>query len=166
RANGAFHEHVDALVDTAVLERANHLQAGTVAHVRQPRIGVTTEVALENTPVLGAVENRPPFLELAYPGGGLLGMQLSHAPLVEKGAAAHRIAEMNLPAIESIGAGKGGGDPAFSHHGVRLAQERFAHQGRLRAAGGRFYCCPEPCSACAHDEYVVLVLLVLIHVVK
>src|SRR5262249_60890934 len=92
RAEGAFHEDVDPLVDAAILERADHLEPGTVADVGQPRIGVAAEVALEYPPCPGAVEDRAPFLQLAHPRGRLLGVQPGHTPVVEHLAAAHRVA--------------------------------------------------------------------------
>jgi hypothetical protein len=47
-----------------LLERADHLEAGAVADVREARVPMTAEVALEDEPVLGAVEERAPLLEL------------------------------------------------------------------------------------------------------
>ena len=57
-----FHVHVDALVDAVILQRADQLQAGAVAHVCQARKLVATEVALQNAPLAGAIEQRPPRL--------------------------------------------------------------------------------------------------------
>src|SRR5215475_3314085 len=54
--------HVD--VDAVILERANHLEAGTIADVRQSRVAVAAEVSLQDAAVLGAVEQRAPALEL------------------------------------------------------------------------------------------------------
>ncbi len=163
RAEGAFHEDVDALVDAAVLERADHLQAGPVADVGEPGIGVSAEVALEDAALLGAVEDRPPFLQLADPVGRLLGVQLGHPPLVEELAPAHRVAEVDLPAIAGVGAGQGGRDPALGHDRVGLAQERLADQGRLRPPRGGLDRGPEPRPAGADDHDVVIVLFVFIH---
>src|SRR5215470_3344156 len=50
----ALHVDVDALVDRVVLERADHLQAGAVAHVGQARVAVPAEVALRDQALLGA----------------------------------------------------------------------------------------------------------------
>src|SRR5207253_4182802 len=64
REHRALHVHVDALVDAVILKSADHLQAGAVADVRQARILVAAEVALEDAPVLGAVEERAPRFQL------------------------------------------------------------------------------------------------------
>src|SRR6202165_3411461 len=53
--NGALHIDIDALLDTAVLQRANHFKAGAVANVAETFEGVATESALQNVAVLGAV---------------------------------------------------------------------------------------------------------------
>ena len=60
-----FHVHVDALMDAVILQRADHLEAGAIADVREPRIAVAAEVALEDAAVGRAVEQRAPRLELA-----------------------------------------------------------------------------------------------------
>ena len=64
-ADRAFHVHVDALMHAAVLQRADHLQARAVADVRQPRIRVPAEIPLQDLAVLRAVEDGPPFFQLA-----------------------------------------------------------------------------------------------------
>src|SRR5262249_33846225 len=83
--------HVDrhALVDAVVLEGADHLQPGAVADVGQARVLVAAEVALEDAAVLRAVEDGAPRLQFADAGGGLLGVELGHAPVVDVLAAAH-----------------------------------------------------------------------------
>ena len=50
-----------------VLEGADHLHAGSVAHVGEPRVCVTAEVSLKDLPVLRPVENRAPLLEFVDP---------------------------------------------------------------------------------------------------
>ena len=54
----ALHVHVDALMDAVILQRSNHLQAGAVADVGQPRILVPAEVALKDASV-GECDRRP-----------------------------------------------------------------------------------------------------------
>ena len=81
----------------AVLQRADHLQAGAVADVRQARVGVAAERALQDAAVAGAVEDGAPALELAHALGRLLGVELGHAPVVQHLAADHRVAEVGLP---------------------------------------------------------------------
>ena len=153
-------------MDALVLEGPDHLQAGAVADVGEPRVGMPAEVALEDAAVLGAVEDGAPLLQLADPVGRLLGVELGHPPLVEELAAAHRVAEVDLPAIASVGAGQGRGDPALGHDRVGLAQERLADQRRLRPLRRGLDRRPETRAAGADDHDVVLVLFVFVHVFR
>ena len=50
---------------TEILERPNHLEPGAVADMGQSRIAMTAEVPLADQPVLRAIEDRTPALELA-----------------------------------------------------------------------------------------------------
>ena len=52
-----------------VLEGPDHLQAGPVADVRQPGVPVAPEVALQDEPVLRAIEGGAPLLQLEDPFG-------------------------------------------------------------------------------------------------
>src|SRR4051812_2116249 len=65
RDDGLLHVHVDRLMDRVILERADHLETGAVAHVREPRVAVSAEVALENAPIGSPIEQRAPRFELA-----------------------------------------------------------------------------------------------------
>ena len=62
RDDGALHVHVDPLVDAVVLQGADHLQTGPIAHVREPRIAMSAEVALQDAAILCAIEERAPGL--------------------------------------------------------------------------------------------------------
>ncbi len=150
----------------SVLERPDHLQAGPVADVGEPGVGVAAEVALEDAALLGPVEDGAPLLQLADPVGGLLGVELGHPPLVEELPAAHRVAEVDLPAIAGVGAGQGGGDPALGHDRVGLAQERLADQRRPRPPRRGLDRGPEARPAGADDHDVVIMLLVFVHGVR
>ena len=119
----ALHVDVDALVDAVVLERPDHLEAGPVADVGQARIAMAAEVALEDASVLGAIEQGAPALQLEHALGRFLGVQLRHPPVVQHLAAAHRVAEMDLPVVLGPDVAERGGDPALGHDRVRLAQE-------------------------------------------
>ena len=119
----AFHVHVDPLVDPVILQRADHLQAGPVADVRQARIPMSTEVALQDPPVVGAVEERAPRLQFVHARRRFLGVQFGHAPVVDVLAAAHGVGEMDLPAVAFVHVGQRSRDSAFGHHGVSLAEE-------------------------------------------
>jgi hypothetical protein len=125
----ALHEHVDAQGHGPVLEGPDHLQAGAVADVGQAGEAVAAEVALEDAAVVGAVEQRPPLLQLVDPVGGLLGVELGHPPAVEHLAAAHGVAEVHPPVVVGVDVAHGGGDAALGHDRVRLAQQGLADQG-------------------------------------
>ena len=60
------------------------LQTGSITHVRQPRVGMSTKVALEDPTIASSVEDSAPLLKLADALGCLLSVNLSHPPLVEK----------------------------------------------------------------------------------
>ena len=146
-----------------VLERANHLQSGAIADVREPRILVPAEVALEDAAVLGAIEQRAPRFELAHPVRRFLRVQLGHAPVVDVLSAAHGVGEVDLPAVAVVDVGQRRGDAAFRHHGVRLAEERLADESDRCAGAGRCDRGAEAGAAGADDQDVVLEGLVVSH---
>ena len=49
-----------------ILQRADHLEPGAIADVREARIPVAAEVALQNPSVGSAIEHRAPCFELAH----------------------------------------------------------------------------------------------------
>ena len=57
---------IEPLMYAVVLKRPDHLQAGTVTDVGEPRVGVTAEVPLKDFPILRPVENRSPLLEFPH----------------------------------------------------------------------------------------------------
>src|SRR6266511_3565253 len=67
--------------------------------VIEPRVPVTAEVALQDEAVLRAVEERAPFLELENAIGRFLRVELRHPPVVQQLAAAHGVAEVDLPVV-------------------------------------------------------------------
>ncbi|CAB4872841.1 unannotated protein [freshwater metagenome] len=82
-----------------LLERADHLKAGAVADVRETRVLVAAEVALADLALGRAVEQGAPRLELPDALGRLLRMQFRHAVVIQELAAAHGVAEVDIPAI-------------------------------------------------------------------
>ena len=156
----ALHVDVDALVHRVLLQRADHLQAGAVADVRQPRIAMPAEVALQDQAVLGAVEQRAPLLELEDAIRRFLGVDLGHAPVVQQLAAAHRVAEVDLPVVLFPHVGQRRGDAAFGHDRVRLAEQRLADEAVRAPWAERLDRGAQPSPAGADDEHVVLVRLV------
>ena len=92
------------------------------------------EVALGDAAVLGPVEQRPPALQLQHPVRRLHGVDLRHAPVVEHFAAAHGVAEVDLPVVLGPDVAHGGGHAALGHDGVGLAEERLADEGHPQAS--------------------------------
>ena len=107
--------------------------------------------------VLGAIEQRAPLLEFAHAFGGFLGMELGHAPVVEQLAAAHGVAEVNLPVVGRVHVRHGRSDAAFGHDGVRFAEQRFADHANPRTLRQGFNGGAQPGAAGADDEHVVFV---------
>ena len=150
-----LHMDVDALVHAVVLQGADHLQSGAIADVREARIFVTAKISLQNAAVFRAIEDRAPGLEFAHPSGRFLGVQLGHPPIVDVLPAAHRVGEMDLPVVAVVHVGERGGDPAFRHHGVRFAEQRFANHPDRHARRRRFDRRAQTGAARADDEDVV-----------
>ena len=94
---------------------------GAIAHVREARIPMPTEVALQDAAVLGAIEQRAPRFELADAVRRFLRVQLGHAPVVQVLATAHRVGEVHPPAVAIIHVRHRRGGATFGHHRVRLA---------------------------------------------
>ena len=155
--DGALHVDVDAQMHAAVLQGADHLEAGAVADVAEPFEGVAAKGPLQNLAVLGAVEERAPLLQFAHALGGLLGVELGHAPVVQEFSAAHGVAEVRAPVVGRIHVGHGRGDAAFGHHRVRFAEQRLAHDADAHSLGQGFNCGAQARAACADDEHVVFV---------
>ena len=158
-----LHEDLDAVGHRLLLEGADQLEAGAVADVGQAGEPVASEVALEDQPVLGPVEQGPPVLELAHPVGSLLGVELGHAPVVEHLAAAHGVAEVDLPAVLVVDVAERRGHAALGHDGVGLPQQRLADQRGAQSLGPCLDGGPQPGAAGADDDDVEVVGLVLSH---
>src|SRR5579859_1732360 len=158
--DGALHVTVETKMHTAILQSANHLEAGAIANVAEASVGVAAESALENRAVIRAIEKRAPLFEFADAVGRFLGVELSHAPVVEKLSAAHGVAEVRLPAVGGIHVGHGGGDSALGHDRVSFSEKGFANHTYRGALRERFNGCAQPGAAGANDENVVLAKLV------
>ena len=161
RDDGELHVDVDAAMDALILQRANQLEAGAIADVREPGIAVTAEVALQDPAVSRPIEHRAPRLELADAVGRFLRVQLRHPPVVDVLSAAHRVGEVDLPAVAVVDVGERRRDAAFGHDGVGLAEQRLAQQPDPRAGRGRLDRGPQPGPAGADDEDVILVSFVI-----
>ena len=111
-------------------------------------------------PSLRAIEDRAPRFELADAVGRFLRVQLGHAPVVDVLAAAHRVGEVDLPVVAVVDVGERGGDAAFGHHRVRLAEQRLADEPDRHARRRRLDRRAQPRAAGADDEHVVFVRLI------
>src|SRR5262249_60880927 len=65
RRDRALHVDRDPSMDTVILERADHLQAGAIAAATESRVLVAAEIALQDAAVGGAVKEGPPGPRLA-----------------------------------------------------------------------------------------------------
>ncbi len=157
----ALHVDVDAGRHRPILERADHLEPGPVADVRQPGMRVPAERALQDPTVRRPVEDRAPVLELADPSRRLLGVELGHPGVVEVLSADHRVAEVDLPRIVGGHVTQRGGDATLRHDGVGLSEERLADEPDVgaRVPGGDRG--PQPCATGPDDQDVVRARLML-----
>src|ERR1700730_2903222 len=163
RKNGVLHVNLDALMNAVVLQRADHLQAGAIADVREPRIFMTAKISLQDAPVFRAIENGAPRFKLAHAIGRFLGVQLGHAPLIDILAAAHGVGEMYFPVVALIDIGEGGGNAAFGHNGVCFSEKRFANQADGHSIGGCLERRAESRATSADYDNVVLESFVISH---
>ena len=163
RDDRALHVHVDPLVDAVILQRADHLESGAVADVGQPRIPVAAEIPLKDPAVAGPIEHRAPRFELADTVGCFLRVQLRHAPVVHILAAAHRVGEMDLPVVPVVDVRQRGRNASLGHHRVGFSEQRLADEADGDAGSRRLDGRPQPRAACADDEHVVFVGLVVGH---
>jgi len=136
---------------------------GAVADVGEAVVAVAAERPLGDAAVLRAVEEGAPGLQLEDPFGRLLGVELGHAPAVEHLAAAHRVAEVDLPVVLGVDVAQGGGDAALRHHRVRLAEQRLADEAGARPLGGGLDGGTQPGASRPDNDHVELVRFVLRH---
>ena len=68
------------------------------------------------------IKERTPGFEFAHGIRRFLGVQLGHAPVIQILAAAHGVGEVDFPIVTLVDVRHRRCDPAFSHHGVSLAQ--------------------------------------------
>ena len=153
----ALHVDLHPGVDAVLLERPDHFEAGAIADVGEARVLVAADVALQDSPVGRAVEERPPRLELLHAVGRLHRVELRHAPLIEVAAALHRVAEVDLPVVLRLDVAERRRHPALGHHRVGLAEERLADQADAHALGAAFDGGAQACPTRPDDEDVVLV---------
>src|SRR5438552_3574684 len=92
-------------------------------------------MSMRSAPASSAIAIPSPvsLLELEDAIRRFLRVQLRHAPVVQELSAAHGVAEVDLPVVLGPHVAERRGDPPLGHHGVRLAEERLAHDRGLRA---------------------------------
>ena len=116
---------------------------------------MTAEVALVDASIRRPIEDRSPRFELAHAVRRLLGVNFSHAPVVDVLTAAHRVREMHAPAVAIVVVPHRGSHAAFRHDGVRLAEQRLADQADGDAGVGRLNRRAQAGAACPDDQNVV-----------
>ena len=150
-----LHVHIDSLMYPVVLQRPNHLKAGSVTYMRESWIFVAAKVSLQNPTIPGAIEHCAPRFELTHTSR-LLRVQLGHAPVVHVLATAHRIGEMHLPVVAIVNIGQCCCDAAFRHHRVRFTEKTFANHADRNASRGSFDRRTQSSATGTDDQYVVL----------
>jgi hypothetical protein len=115
---------------------------------------VTAEVALENPSVGRSIEDGPPGLEFAHAFGGLLGVQLRHAPVVHVLAAAHGVGEVHAPVVPVVHVAHGGRHATLGHDRVGLAEQRLGDHRHADALRRRLDRRTEPGAAGADHEHI------------
>ena len=150
-------------MNPVVLQGADHLQTGPVAHVGQARVFVAAEVTLEDSAFFGPIEYRSPGLQLADTGGRLLGMNLRHARVIHVLAAAHGVGKMDLPVVALIHVRERRRDPPFGHNRMSFTEQTLRNDShgnaRRRGSNGG----TQSCSSRADDQNVVFANQVFRH---
>jgi len=166
RDNRALHVDIDRLIDSVVLESADHLETGAIPDVGEARIFVSAEVALKDSPVGSPIEDSAPGLELPHAIRRFFRVELGHSPVIEVLPSSHRVGEMDLPVVAIVDIRQRRGDPSLRHHRVRLAKQRFADQADRSSRMSRFDRRAQSRAAGADHEHIVLVPLVFRHLEK
>ena len=163
RDHRTLHVHIDPAMNAVVLQCADHLQTGAIANVRQPGIPMAAEVPLQNSSIRCAIEQRAPRLELANPIGRLFRVQLRHSPVVDVLAAAHGVGEVHAPIVSIVDVAERRGGSPLRHNGVRLSQQRLAHEPDARAVRRCLDRRPQARPARADHEHIMIYGFVVTH---
>jgi hypothetical protein len=163
RDDCVFHENVETKMNSMVLKSADHLQAGTVAHMREPRIPMAAEIPLQNPAVAGAIKKRSPGLQFTHARGSFLGMQLRHPPVIQVLTAAHGVGKVNPPAVPVVHISHRRSYATLGHDGVCFAKERFRNNGDLYTGSRDLDGSPQTRAPGSNNQNVVLMRDVLAH---
>ena len=147
-------------MDTVILKCPDHLKASPITHVCEPRVLMSTEVTLENFSVGRPIKKGTPLLQFSGTLGGLLRVQLGHAPTAEVLAASHCIRKVRRPSISLVNVGQRCRHPSFGHNGVGLSKQRLADKTNIDTSRSSFDGGSQPCATRADDENIVLDFLV------
>jgi hypothetical protein len=148
---------------TMVLQSADHLQPGAVAHMRQPRIAMPAKIALQNAAIAGAIEQGAPGLEFPHTRRSLFGVELRHPPVVQILTSALCVSKVNAPAVAIVHIGHGRGYSTLGHHGMGFAEKRFRNDCDLYTGGRGLDGGPQTGAPGSNDQNVVLMRDVLTH---
>ena len=151
----ALHVHIHALVNAVVLQGTDQLETGAVADVGEARVTVSAEVSLVDETGTGAIENRAPVFQFTHTLGSILGVDRRHLPDVEELAAAHGVAEVDLPVVAAVDVAEGSGHAAFRHHRVGFAEQALGDDAGVETKVGGLDGGTQSGTAGADDEHVV-----------
>jgi hypothetical protein len=118
---------------------------------------VSAKRSLQDVARACAVKQSSPLFQLTYTIRRFLRVDLGHAPVIEKFAATHRVAEVCAPIVGRVDVRHRRCDAAFGHDGVRFPEQRFANDADARALAKRFNRRSQARSARADDQHIVLV---------
>jgi hypothetical protein len=88
--------------------------------MRQPRIAMTSEIALQDPAIACAIEKGTPCFQFPHPCWCFLRMDFCHSPVTQILPASHRIGKVNAPIVPIIHVPHRRGDPTFGHDSVRF----------------------------------------------
>src|SRR6476660_9947275 len=131
----------------------------------EARIAMTAKIALKNSTIRSTIEDRPPAFQFADAFGRFLGMQFSHAPVVDVLAAAHRVGKVHLPIVALIDVGEGRGHAPLGHNRMRLAEQGLADKTNFDSRGRGLNGRAQSRTASANNEHVVFESFVVSHLV-
>src|SRR5690349_15704207 len=96
-----------------------------------------SEISLQNSSIISAVEQSSPRFKLANAIGCFLCKQFHHAPVVKILTTAHRVCKMDFPVVSVINVTKRCSNSTFSHYSVSFPQQRTTNHsnGNSRCRG-------------------------------
>jgi hypothetical protein len=118
---------------------------------------MATEIALQDTPIAGAIEKGTPCFQFADARRGFLRMEFCHSPVAQILAATHRVGKVNSPVIPVIYISHRGGDATLGHDRVCLAQEGLRNESHLYAGGRSLNRSAQASAPRANDKNIVFV---------